>query len=83
MKKLIFNLILSLIILALSGCNEESGLVPSKFKGYENNPILVPGEPGSWDDLYVFKSCVVEENDTIYLFYTGSKKIRIWPGYRT
>ena len=33
--------------------------------------MLVPGEPGSWDDLYVINAFVLEEDDTIYLFYTA------------
>ncbi len=74
MKKLFLCLILSLLLLSISGCKHENSPSPLEFKGYENNPILTPGEPGSWDDLYVFNSCVVEDNDTIYLFYTGSKK---------
>ena len=74
MKKLIFNLILSLIILAISGCKQENAPVPLKFKGYEGNPVLAPGEPGSWDDLYVFCCYVLAYDDTIYLYYTGDSK---------
>jgi predicted GH43/DUF377 family glycosyl hydrolase len=72
MKKLLFNLILSLIILIISGCKQENSPVPLKFKGYEGNPILTPGEPGSWDDLYVSLCWVLEYDDTIHLYYTGS-----------
>jgi predicted GH43/DUF377 family glycosyl hydrolase len=71
MKKLLFNLILSLIILFISGCKQDNSPAPLKFKGYVNNPILVPGEPGSWDDLLVMNACILENNDTIYLFYSG------------
>lgn len=71
MKKLIFNLILSIIILTLTGCKQDNSPVPLKFKSYEGNPVLVPGEPGSWDDLLVMNACILENNDTIYLFYTG------------
>jgi hypothetical protein len=71
MKKLIFNLILILIILTISTCKQDNVSVPLKFKGYEGNPVLTPGEPGSWDDLYVISAFVMEERDTIYLFYTA------------
>jgi predicted GH43/DUF377 family glycosyl hydrolase len=74
MKKLIFNLILSLFILVLSGCKQNNFPAPLKFKGYENNPVLVPGEPGSWDDLNVFCCCILEYDDTIYLYYTAHSK---------
>jgi predicted GH43/DUF377 family glycosyl hydrolase len=73
-KKLIFNLVLGLIILFISDCKQENDPVPLKFKGYENNPVLVPGEPGSWDDQYIFCGFVLEYNDTIYLYYTGYSK---------
>lgn len=71
MRKLSFNLILSLIILILSGCKQDNAPAPLKFKGYEGNPILTPGEPGSWDDLYVVCCCVLEYDDTIFLYYAG------------
>lgn len=74
MKKRIFNLILSLIILALAGCKENGGPVPLRFKGYEYNPVLVPGKPGSWDDYYVFCCFILEYDDTVYLYYTGYSK---------
>ena len=71
MKKLIFNLVLSLFILVLSSCRQDNFPAPLKFKGYEGNPILTPGESGSWDDLYVINAFVLEDHDTIYLFYTA------------
>jgi len=71
MKKLIFNLILSLIILSISGCKQDNAPVPLKFKGYEGNPVLVPGEPGSWDDMYVINAFEIKDEGTVYLFYTA------------
>jgi predicted GH43/DUF377 family glycosyl hydrolase len=62
-----------LLILIIS-CNQSLGPTPLKFKAYERNPILTPGEPGSWDDLLVMNACILEHNDTIYLFYTGYAK---------
>ncbi|MBM3436878.1 MAG: hypothetical protein FJY07_11750, partial [Bacteroidetes bacterium] len=74
MKKLIFNLNLCLIILVFPGCKQGQIPAPLKFKGYEGNPILTPGEPGSWDDQYIFCCDVLDYNDTVYLFYTGDSK---------
>lgn len=74
MKQTLALCTILLLALAAPSCRQDNSPLPSNFIGYENNPILVPGEPGSWDDLYVFNSCVVEENDTIYLFYNGGKK---------
>lgn len=68
---MIFNLILSLIILAISGCNRDIAPVPLKFKGYEGNPVLSPGEPGAWDDLMIALPNVVKHDSTYYLFYLG------------
>ena len=60
-----------LIMLLAPACRRDSFPPPMNFQGYEGNPILVPGEPGSWDDLYVITANVVEDKDTIYLFYLG------------
>ena len=62
------------MIFLAPGCRQSHSPVPLEFKGYENNPVLVQGEPGSWDDLDVYNSCVVVENDTIYLFYNAISK---------
>jgi len=62
----------SLFLLLLSGCHYKKEVSPLNFRGYEGNPILTPGEPGSWDDLYVSLCWILEYQDTIYLFYTGS-----------
>ncbi len=72
MKKLIINLSLYLIFLIFSGCKQDNAPVPLNFKGYDQNPILTPGELGSWDDLYVVCCYVLEYDDTIFLYYAGS-----------
>ena len=74
MKRLIFNLILSLFILFLSGCKQDTSPAPLKFKGYDHNPILTPGEPGSWDDLKIALPYVVKQDSAFYLFYLGINK---------
>jgi sucrose-6-phosphate hydrolase SacC (GH32 family) len=74
MKDTFINLIISLIVLLFWGCNHVNSPPPLKFKGYENNPVLVPGEPGSWDDLLVLSAFTLKHNDLIYLFYTGYSK---------
>lgn len=71
MKTLIFNLILSLLILILAGCIEDHSSAPLKFKAYEYNPILNPGEPGSWDELSPSVPNIVWSDSVFYLFYMG------------
>jgi len=63
-----------LYILLLSGCRQSDSQEPLKFKGYDGNPVLTPGEPGSWDDQYIFCGFILEYDDTIYLYYTGYSK---------
>jgi predicted GH43/DUF377 family glycosyl hydrolase len=63
-----------LFALLVTGCRQTESQGPLKFNGYQNNPVIVPGEPGSWDDLYVITAFVLEEKDTIYLFYTAYSK---------
>jgi hypothetical protein len=71
MKRQIFNLILSLIILVISGCRQDSATTLLKFKAYEQNPILSPGEPGSWDELFVSAPQIIYFEKLFYLFYMG------------
>ncbi|MEZ5195153.1 MAG: hypothetical protein R2764_01745 [Bacteroidales bacterium] len=72
MKKPIFNLILSLIILVLSGCKHDNSPPPLKFTAYTHNPILTPGDSGSWDELMVLAPQVYRHDSLFYLFYTAS-----------
>lgn len=73
-RQLTFSMI-SLILALMAGCRQEDSAIPLKFKAFENNPVLSPGAPGSWDDLYVINAFVVEENDTIYLFYSAYSQV--------
>lgn len=63
--------IIVLLSLLLVTCKQDNFPAPLKFISYEDNPVLVPGISGSWDDLYVITAFVIEYNDTIYLFYTA------------
>jgi hypothetical protein len=72
MNKLIFNLILCFIILVCSGCKQDNTPVPLKFKGYEGNPVLSPGEPGEWDELMLMTPQVYWYDSMFYLFYAAS-----------
>jgi hypothetical protein len=76
-KKHIVWLVLLLLLLSPS-CRQDSLPPPPDFRGYEGNPVIVPGPPGTWDDLYVIMAFVLEYNDTIYLYYTAYDK----PGHR-
>lgn len=67
--KLWYNFLIGVIFLA--SCRQESFPPPLEFKGWEGNPVIVPGERGSWDDLYVIMAFVLEYDDTIYLYYTA------------
>lgn len=73
MKSSIYILSVGLLVFLTCGCNRDDRPAPLNFKGYEGNPILTPGEPGSWDDLYVFCCWAIEYNDTTFLFYAGSR----------
>jgi hypothetical protein len=72
MKKLIFNLILSLFVLALTGCKQDNSPAPLKFEAYVHNPILSPGQPGSWDELMLMAPQVYWYDSLYYLFYAAS-----------
>lgn len=66
-----FNFILGLFILAISSCKQDNSPVPLKFKAYENNPVLSPGEAGSWDELFLWTPQIVFDENKFCLFYLG------------
>jgi len=68
-KKIISGLIF--LILAQVGCRQDTTTTPPKFTGYKNNPVLSPGEPGSWDDLSVSVPQIIWHENVFYLFYMG------------
>jgi hypothetical protein len=66
---------ISLFLALFVGCRDRDTDDPLEFKAYEHNPILTPGAPDSWDDLYVINAFEIEEMDTIYLFYTAYSQV--------
>ena len=46
---------------------------PMKITAYESNPILGPGEPGSWDALGVNTPDIIFDDSIFFLFYSGSR----------
>jgi predicted GH43/DUF377 family glycosyl hydrolase len=69
MKGIIY--LLGFIILA---CSSDHSPVPLKFRAYEANPILSPGEPGEWDELVVLIPSAIRHDNIFYLFYSGWHK---------
>lgn len=65
-------MVIGLIILITSGCKQGMHPAPLKFKAYEHNPILNPGEPGTWDELMLLGPQVYWYDNLFYLFYTAS-----------
>jgi len=57
-----------------TGCRQDTTSTPPEFKAYKNNPILTPGKPGSWDELFVSASQVIFYENTFYLFYMGGNE---------
>lgn len=60
-----------LLIVFLSGCGEGEGIHPLKFKAYEHNPVLSPGEPGSWDELFLWNPQIIHHEGVFCLYYLG------------
>lgn len=59
------------VLLSTNACRDSQLPPPLEFRGYEGNPVLRPGDPGSWDDLYVINAFELEYQDTIFMFYTA------------
>lgn len=63
---------IALFALFMIGCGHDSLKEPLNFKAYHNNPVLSPGVPGSWDELFVWTPQIVFHENVYYLFYMGS-----------
>jgi predicted GH43/DUF377 family glycosyl hydrolase len=64
--------ILWLILLLLaSACRHDASPPPLKFRAYENNPIIVPGESGSYDDNCTLMPYAFKVDNVFYIFYDG------------
>jgi predicted GH43/DUF377 family glycosyl hydrolase len=74
MKKLIYNLILSLIIMVLSGCKQDNSPAQLNFKVYDQNPILTTGEEGIWDEEFAGAPSIIRSDSLFYMFYLGCNK---------
>lgn len=74
MKQKIAIIPLLWLVLTATSCHQDPSPSTMVFKGYEGNPVLVPGEPGTWDDLYVINAFEMEYQDTIYMFYSAYSK---------
>jgi len=68
-KKIIPGFIL--LILTYSGCRQNTTITPPEFTGYKNNPVLSPGDSGSWDELSVSVPQIICHDNVFYLFYMG------------
>ncbi|KPL11191.1 MAG: hypothetical protein AMS26_20540, partial [Bacteroides sp. SM23_62] len=42
------------------------------WKKHPGNPVLEPGEAGTWDDKSLFMPSVLDINDTLHMWYAGS-----------
>lgn len=70
MKQITF-MIFSLLVLFVPGCKQNHSPAPLQFKAWEHNPLLTPGDPGSWDELMIALPYVVKHDTAFYLFYLG------------
>lgn len=71
MKSRIWIFIRIIFLLLLAGCRENNSPVSLNFTACEQNPILVPGAPGAWDDLFLWNPQIIHHDSHFYLFYLG------------
>ncbi len=61
-----------ILISMISGsCRNNISDGPLTFKSYEENPVLSPGEPGSWDELFLWNPQIIYVDGLFYLYYLG------------
>lgn len=74
MIKSFYYLFLFSLVLAPTACIEDQNTAPLKFKGYDGNPILIPGESGEWDEQMLIAPQVYWHDSIFYLFYSAMNK---------
>ncbi|KPL11699.1 MAG: hypothetical protein AMS23_07385 [Bacteroides sp. SM1_62] len=42
------------------------------WKKYENNPVIQLGNAGSWEETWVYMPCVIYNESTFHMWYSGS-----------
>jgi predicted GH43/DUF377 family glycosyl hydrolase len=60
--------------LLVAGCGDDPGGIPAThgWVKHPDNPVLLPGPPGSWDELGVGTPCVLRLGaDSLVMWYTG------------
>jgi len=57
-------------VFAIGHASSEDGINWTKD---ENNPVLQAGEPGSWDDRWVYVPKVVYDGSSFHMWYNGSR----------
>ena len=67
-----------LLILLIVACRQEISHSPLHFTGYEGNPILSTGGPGSWDELTLVAPQVYWYDSLFYLFYSAGSLSTGW-----
>lgn len=67
-----YNLLMFLILALMLGCCQDQTPKPLKFEAYAGNPVLSPGAPGEWDDLFLVGPYVYWYDSLFYMFYNGS-----------
>ncbi len=71
MKKCISPFCFLASCLFIAACFKSEIHTPPKFEASVSNPVLSPGAPGSWEDLFLWAPQIVRDNDVFYLFYLG------------
>ncbi len=84
MKNHYFTCFVCICVMLLHGCRQDNAPGPLLFKAYKANPVLSPGKPGEWDELFVWNPQVIKDDDICYLFYLGGNiSGRMAIGYAT
>ena len=77
----------ALLILGLflpQGSSSEGGRPLGRWSRAAENPVLSPGEPGTWDSFRVYAPTVLIEDGIYKMWYTGWDSLDFWRiGYAT
>jgi len=70
--------ILLLVIVFLISTFSTSFAQTVWTKDTTNNPVLVPGPPGAWDELYLQHSSIVFDGNEYHMWYSASSNTDVW-----
>jgi predicted GH43/DUF377 family glycosyl hydrolase len=73
----------TIFVFVLLIASTSSSIAQINWTKYEDNPILVPGSSGTWNDYSLFPGCILFDGSTYHFWYGGHDGSKVRIGYAT